>query len=445
MVSFKTIASAFAAATLVVASPVAQMAERANLTSSFQNVVYFTQWSIYPRNYHAFNLPASQISQVVYAFANFLSNGTVVSSDTFADLEKHYDTDSWQDFGTNAYGSVKQLYILKKANRQLKVLLSIGGWTYSPNFPAVASTDSKRQTFASSAVTLIKDWGFDGIDIDWEWPANDTDAENMVALLKAIRDALDAYSKEFAKNYHFLLSVALPAGPDNIKKMRLSEMNQYIDQFNMLAYDYAGSFTTTASHQANLYPDTTNPKDTPFSTDAAIKAYLAAGIPAKKITLGLPLYGRDFLNTAGLGQPYSGVGEGSWDRGVYDYKVLPLNDELYDSVANASYSYNKETKELVSYDNVYSVQQKVKYIQDNGLGGTMFWEASADRNDTRSLIAAAYNAQGGAGSLDKTNNLLSYPNSTYDNIRNNLNQTLGSPSNISRRGHRYSPAYLPTK
>ncbi|KAI1742891.1 endochitinase [Xylaria scruposa] len=419
MVSFKNIATLLLSASLAAASPISEIAERA---ANFKNLVYFTNWGIYGRNYQPAQLPVSQINQVLYAFANFRSDGTVYTSDSYADLEKHYDGDSWNDVGTNAYGCIKQLYKLKQANRQLKVLLSIGGWTYSPGFAAATSTDALRQTFASSAVALVKDWGFDGIDIDWEWPASDTEANNMVSLLSAIRKALDSYSSQYANGYHFILSVALPAGPDNYNKMKLSQMNAAgVDQFNMLSYDYAGSWDTTAGHQANLYPDPANPKNTPFSTDAAIKAYIAAGIPANKITLGLPLYGRAFESTSGLGQPFTGVGSGSWENGIWDYKVLPRSGtEIYDSVAGASYSYDSASKELISYDNVDMIKRKASYIQSKGLAGSMFWEASGDRTGSGSLIEAAFTAQGGSGSLDKSQNLLSYPNSKYDNIKKNL-------------------------
>ncbi|KAK3389416.1 glycoside hydrolase superfamily [Podospora didyma] len=395
----------------------AEAAVERRQASGYKNIVYFTNWGIYGRDYQPAQLPASQITHVLYSFANVRPEGEVYLSDTYADLDKHYPTDSWNDVGTNVYGCVKQLFLLKKANRHLKVLLSIGGWTYSTNFAAAASTATTRALFASSSVRLLADLGFDGIDVDWEYPANAAEAQNFVLLLQAIRSALDSYSSQYAGGYHFLLTVASPAGPVNYNKMQLRSMGQVLDFFNLMAYDYSGSWDTIAGHQANLYPSSGAPVTTPFSTDRAVSDYIAAGVPASKIVLGLPIYGRSFANTDGLGKPFSGAGGGTWETGVYDYKALPRPGATtsYDAVSGATYSYSASAREFVSYDTPDMIAKKVAYLKGRGLGGSMFWEASADRTDAAgSLITTSFNALGG---IDRSQNQLSFPNSKYANMR----------------------------
>jgi len=185
-----------------------------------------------------------------------------------------------------------------------------------------------------------------------------------------------------------LLTIASPAGPQNYNKLKLAEMAPYLDFFNLLAYDYAGSFGNVTGHQANLYPSADILLSTPFSTDAAIRDYIKAGVPANKITLGMPLYGRAFQQTDGMGKRFHGVGEGSFEKGIWDYKVLPQAGtvEQMDRQVGASYSWDEARKIIISYDTLASSDVKVHYIKNNKLGGGMFWELSGDRKDSGSLI-----------------------------------------------------------
>lgn len=280
---------------------------------------------IYSVNFPVSDIPASKITNLVYAFSDVNNvTGEVTLSDPWADLEKIWPSDV-QESGNNVYGNVKQLYLLKKVNRRFKTILSIGGWSYRENFPVPASTDSTRRTFAKSAVQLVKDLGFDGIDIDWEYPDGEANSNNFVMLLSAIREELDNYSRNLTGNPHFLLTSAVPAGPDHYKWLKLAEMNQYLDYFFLLAFDYAGpSFSNLTGDLANVYPSLDNPSSTPFNTEQAVNAYMSGGVPGSKIILGMPLYGREFNHTTGLGKPFNGTGPGDYgSAGVYDYKVDP--------------------------------------------------------------------------------------------------------------------------
>lgn len=276
--------------------------------------------------------------------------------------------------------------------------------------------------FANSSVALLADMGFDGIDIDWEYPTNDAEATDMVYLLQAVRSALNAYSRANGLNYHFLLTAASPAGLSNYNMMHLKAMDTYLDHWNLMAYDYAGSFSSATGHQANLYDNSHNAESTPFSTDKAVSDYIAAGVPSSKIVLGMPIYGRTFESTSGLGKAYSGIGSGSWENGIWDYKALPRQGATvtYDALAGASYSYDAKTGELVSFDDEDMVFRKAAYIMQQGLGGGMYWEASADREGSESLMGMVAKKLGSNGGLDASANCLRYPVSRYDNLRKGM-------------------------
>jgi len=257
-------------------------------------------------------------------------------------------------------------------------------------------------------------------DIDWEYPQDAVQAQNFVLLLEETRRQLDAYSAVTCSQ-RMLLTVAVPAGATNYQKLLMSQMDRYLDFWNLMAYDFAGAWDANSGNSANIFPSASNPTCTPFNADAAVKAYIAGGVAPNKIILGMPLYGRAFENTNGPGTTYSGTGEGSWESGIWDYKALPHTgaSEANDAQLISSYSYNSATHKMISYDTPTISALKTNYIKQNCLGGGMWWELSGDHpiSNPRSLVCTTVNNLGGVEALDQSMNQLDYPQSKYDNLR----------------------------
>lgn len=224
----------------------------------------------------------------------------------------------------------------------------------------------------------------------------------------------------------FYLTIACPAGPGNFIRLKLPQMTPLLDFYNLMAYDYAGSWDAHAGHQANLFPSNDNPGSTPFSTIAALHHYISVGgVPPAKMVVGMPLYGRAFTNTDGPGAAFSGVGPGSWENGVWDYKALPRPGatEHVDETSGASWSYDAGSRTMISYDTADVCRIKAHFVRDRGLGGGMWWETSGDKGGRDanahdgSLIGTFVDNVGGVAALDQMGNAISFPESKYDNIR----------------------------
>lgn len=400
----------------------------------YHAAVFYVNWAIYARKHFITDLPYEKLTKINYAFANVNNiTGEVVLSDPWADIQYKYPTDVAVN-GTQLYGNFNQLFKLKQKNRNLKVALSVGGWAQRDNFAGPLNTEAGRMKFCTSSLELIADLGLDAFNIDWEYPKNKTDSDNLLSTVKLCRQVYDEYSTKYAQGYHFDIDIASPTGPQHFAHIPVSDLDPYVDTWSLMAFDYQGSgFSNFTGHQSNLYPSLINPKTTdgwvveenrfrPFNTRQAVQYYKAGVSSPAKIELGMPLYGRSFANVIdlskaknGLGQKFNGSGQGTWEAGVLDQKALPLNGSkvYHDKETFSSWSWQPAQKQFITFDTLQMAGWKADYIKEQGLGGAWFWESSGDFavSDPRSSIATVVQALGGEKTFTVRRNNLFYPKS----------------------------------
>jgi chitinase len=371
-------------------------------------VGYFVEWGVYQRNYHVKDVPADRLTHLNYAFAK-IADGECALYDAFAAVDKAYPGDKWDQGALR--GSFNQLRQLKKKHPHLKTLISVGGWTLSGPFSDVALTAESRAKFARSCVRFLLKYGFDGIDIDWEYPCggglpgNRTrpeDKQNYTRLLAALRRELDAQEK--ADGRHYLLTIAAPAGPANIANLEPAGIAAQVDWINLMTYDFHGAWEFVTNFNAPLFAAAGDPSPDEAvrrrcNVDAAVQAYLKAGVPADRLVVGVPFYGRGW---GGVGKGNNGLYQkaapnpprGTWEAGVFDYKdlaanYLPKHRRHWHAEAQVPWLYDPDGGLFISYDDPESLRLKARYVRDHHLGGVMFWELSADDGQS-SLLGALH-------------------------------------------------------
>jgi chitinase len=285
------------------------------------------------------------------------------------------------------------LRALKKVNPRLKVLVSVGGWT-ADGFSDAALTDASRHAFAASVIEMLRDNDLDGVDLDWEYPGQgvagikyrEADKGHFTLLLKTVRHELDIAggTTKHTGAGHYLLTIAA-ADREYFDHVEVSRLHVYVDWINEMAYDFFNSLTPTTGHHAGLYRSKFG-APTDRTADAAVKQYLAAGVPADKIVLGVPFYGRAFAGVTaknhGIDQPYERF------QDFYSYDDLAQKFigkdgyvRYWDAEAQVPYLWNEASRSFISYEDPQSLGIKVCYVRDQHLGGVMFWELKLDRND----------------------------------------------------------------
>ncbi|XP_063372990.1 probable chitinase 2 [Cydia amplana] len=369
-------------------------------------VCYYGTWATYRSGDGKFSvsdIDTSLCTHLVYTFAGINNDGTVVSLDPYLDLADNYGLDNFNKFNA-----------LKQQNAKLKTILAVGGWNEgSAKYSTMAASATQRKTFITTARDMLLNYGFDGLDIDWEYPnQRDTtqgaaDVENFSLLLKELREEFDKHG--------LLITVAVVAVKQSASlSYDIPTISKYVDLISIMAYDMYGAWDSVTGHNAPLHED----KDRIYAVDAALNYWLTQGCPPEKLVLGLPFYGRTFTLTDasvnGVGAPASGAGlagQYTATNGLIGYNEFcnKLNTEtwdvLYDSIAQVPYAV--QGNNWVSYDDPNSLVKKVEYAMNLGIGGAMVWSIETDDfhgkcGEDFALLKAINNALAGSGSTSTT-------------------------------------------
>jgi chitinase len=364
-------------------------------------VGYFAEWGVYGRNYHVKNIDtsgsASKVTHILYAFGNS-AGGRCSIGDSYADYDKAYTADQSVDGVADTWdqplrGNFNQLRKLKKKYPHLKVIYSIGGWTWSAGFTQAAQNPA---AFADSCHNMIEDprWSdvFDGIDIDWEYP-NACGLQCDTSGPDAFNKVITALRTRFGQNY--LITSAITADGSAGGKIDLTDYAtaaQKLDKVFPMTYDYFGTWADkgpTAPHSP-LTSYSGIPIDG-FHSDAAIQKLKGKGIPADKLLLGIGFYGRGWtgVTQAEPGGAATGAAPGTYEAGNEDYKVLKNTCPATGTVAGTAYA--KCGTNWWSYDTPATIAGKMAYAKQQNLGGAFFWEFSGDTANGELISAISGN------------------------------------------------------
>ncbi len=359
-------------------------------------VGYYPNWQWYDRTklVKPSAIKYNSYSIINYCFFKPELNGTISNTDTWADENLLQGQINWSTNPTSYYPNTSIIDLAHQAGT--KVMVSIGGWTLSDNFPTIAASQTLRAKFASECNRLINFYHFDGIDIDWEYPGfaehsgTANDKHNFTLLMQQIKDSLSYLGSINSKNY--LLSACFSADQVKMQNIEWSNVVNIIDMINVMSYDYFGAWDCVANHNSPLQATTVG--DASFNLNSAFTILTTThNVPSTKINLGLAFYGRSQMGASALYQPTNCTGNNSLffeDDGTPLYYNVVKNisqfTEYWDNVAKVPYLLGNTGTQaagtFVSFDNKKSIAMKGEFIKNNNARGAIIWEITGDYMET---------------------------------------------------------------
>jgi len=350
---------------------------------------YVASWAVYrpgPGKFSVEDIDPTLCTHVIYTFAG-LDNVT----NHISVLDPNYDL---------TREGYRRAVALKRRNPALKVSVAIGGWTEgSAKYSAMAADPNSRKAFIDSVIAFLREHQFDGLDLDWEYPGKRggraEDKKNFVTLCQELR-AVFAHTG-------WLLTAALGAGKATVDvAYDLPALSKELDYLHLMAYDYHGMWEEVTGHNAPLYPrEDEGPAARTLNVEFSVEYYLKSGVPASKLVLGLPFYGRTYLlqdpANPSIGAPSvkdsAFAGDYTRENGFLGYNEICEKQiaevglwRLVWQKAHQAPFMSRDTM-WVSYDDDNSLGLKVAYAtQTQGLAGVMVW--SVDTDDFRGNCGA---------------------------------------------------------
>ena len=292
-------------------------------------------------------------------------------------------------------------------NNNRKFLLSLGGWGTADGFAAATSTYELRSEFISNILDKFISYGYDGVDIDWEYPQTNEQRNNLSLFITELDSVLDESDPEF------LITMALPTSNWAGQWYDMNSLNQHVDYFNAMTYDIHGSWSNHAGHNSPLYQSPLGDADGSVQTGIN---YLVdtRGLPENKINMGIPFWGKKY-NASTINGYFTGS---VTDLRYYDIVELINNgwSSHWDDVAKCPYLIKTDTSQIITYDNPLSIQYKCEFAQTRNLGGVMVWAIGYDDNESEESLTGAINTHW--LNIDESNKIIlpdqveleSYPN-----------------------------------